>query len=743
MLRLARSAALVARAAAAPSSSLLRACAPTLSSATTIARRAGSSKAAAAAAAPNNAAAVASLSLPALPATQLRYITSADLQSKGDAAALQAVAVFLTEEELAALLSSAGEAAELSVEALVGAEASSSAPSLFAGAVTHGPSSGAWADFKAKAGETLWIYPSASSASAAGKKAAASKPAAATYPRVLLVGLGASASVKLSSYRSAAWKAISSFQSCSLSSRVGLLLPQPAVAERFFDSHLSAEIVAAVARVAALSNHSYWQKYLSKQTVDKKKKVAIAQIDLIDLAPPAGAADAKKGARVAPVSPASMTAALARRRAGIVLEDRATVIRHQSVIARAVCLAREFANERGDVATPAWMEQQARAVAARHPNQYKLTVLQDSDLDREGLQMIRAVGQAGKDKSRIIMLEYKGGEPIPATALPSAANAAGSKAKDAAAPAVPLAPITALVGKGVTFDTGGLLIKGRGNMEGMHLDKSGSCAVLAVMSALPDLGYRGHVVGVLALAENAIGSGAFKPLAILPSAAGSVEIIDTDAEGRLVLADALTYVQRVHRPARIIDLATLTGASVVALGEHRAALFSNDPDPANDAGLMTHSAAAAAAAAAASAVSAPGSAPASTLASELISAGNRTGERVWRLPIDDDHRDALKGTYADLKNCAVPRWGGASVAAAFLEKYIDKGAAWAHVDLAGPAMLSKPNEWQPEGGTGFGTQLVLEYLQQHERTAGEESAVEKIRQTLAQFKESDLGPQQE
>ena len=670
--------------------------------------------------------------------SHLRYLTSADLHSKGDAGALQAVAVFLTEEELAAVLSSAGEgASELALEALVGAD-SSAAPSLFAGAVTHPPSSGAWADFKAKAGETLWIYPAAS-----GKKAAAGKSAsasAATYPRVFLVGLGASASVKLSSYRSAAWKAISSFQSCSLSSRVGLLLPQPAVAERFFDSHLSAEIVAAVARVAALSNHS-WQKHLSKTTVDKKKKAPIAQIDLIDLTPPAGtAADAKKGARAAPVSPASMTAALARRRAGIVSEDRATVIRHQSVIARAVCLAREFANERGDIATPLWMEQQARAVATRHPNQYKLTVLQDADLDREGLQMIRAVGQAAKEKSRIIMLEYKGGEPIPATALPSAA---GSKSKDTAAtPALPLAPITALVGKGVTFDTGGLLIKGRGNMEGMHLDKSGSCAVLAVMSALPELGHRGHVVGVMALAENAIGSGAFKPLAILPSAAGSVEVIDTDAEGRLVLADAITYVQRVHRPARIIDLATLTGASVVALGEHRAALFSNDPDPAIDAGLMTHSAAAAAAAASAAAAAA-GSGPPSTLAAELVSAGNRVGERVWRMPIDDDHRDALKGVYTDLKNCAVPRWGGACVAAAFLEKYVDKGAAWAHVDLAGPAMLSKPNEWQPEGGTGFGTQLVLEYLQQHERTAGEESAVEKIRQTLAQFKESDLGPQQE
>ena len=179
-------------------------------------------------------------------------------------------------------------------------------------------------------------------------------------------------------------------------------------------------------------------------------------------------------------------------------------------------------------------------------------------------------------------------------------------------------------------------------MEGMHLDMSGSAAVLAVLSALPELGYKGHVVGVLALAENAIGSGAFKPLAILPSAAGSVEIIDTDAEGRLVLADAMTYVQRVHRPARLVDLATLTGASVVALGEGRAALFSNDPDPSEVASASTPS-------------SPPAAAP-STLSSDLLAAGQRVGERLWRMPIDDEHRAETKGTYSDIKNCAKTKY---------------------------------------------------------------------------------------
>jgi leucyl aminopeptidase len=256
----------------------------------------------------------------------------------------------------------------------------------------------------------------------------------------------------------------------------------------------------------------------------------------------------------------------------------------------------------------------------------------------------------------------------------------------------------------------------------MHIDMAGSAAVLAVMQALPQLGYAGNVVGVLALAENAVGPDSYKPLAVLPSAAGSVEVCDTDAEGRLVLADAITYVQRAHSPARLVDLATLTGASVVALGEGRAALFANDASGAADG-------------------SAGPAAATGTLAASLTAAGERVGERLWRMPIDAEHRDELKSAYADLRNCAPGRLGGACVAAAFLEKFVGPTVDWAHIDLAGPAMLSKAREWAPEGGTGFGAQLLLDWLTQQQRAESERDALEKFKDALGKVKQADMGQQ--
>jgi leucyl aminopeptidase len=432
--------------------------------------------------------------------------------SSSSSSSLQAVSFFLTSDALSLLRVGAtstekGDSGGTTVETILGGAECA----LFDGAAAFAPAS--FQDFKADAGECLWLYPTAAATS---KGAAKNK----TYPRILLVGLGRATSVTLASYRSASYKAISSFQALLLT-RVGLILPAPPLEQqqRFFDSHYQGEVVGNVARVATLSEH-YFRKYLSQKTIEAKKRKPIERIEIIDLQQRVAAGSSSKS-KASAASSASMS-------------DHSRIVSTHTAIARATLRARDWANERGDVANTEWMERQARSVAKA--GKLKITVLQDAELEKEGLHLIRAVGQAATHKARLVLLEYHG----------------HSDSK---------APPIALVGKGITFDTGGLLIKPRGGMEGMHIDKAGSAAVLGVMSAVSELGLKENIVGVLALAENAISHAAYKPLAILPSAAGSVEVSDTDAEGRLVLADALTYVQRTYRPDRIIDIATLTGAA--------------------------------------------------------------------------------------------------------------------------------------------------------------------------------------
>jgi len=206
--------------------------------------------------------------------------------------------------------------------------------------------------------------------------------------------------------------------------------------------------------------------------------------------------------------------------------------------------------------------------------------------------------------------------------------------------------------------------------------------VLGAFKAVATLGIKRNVVAVLAIAENAIGENAFKPHNIIRSHAGlTVEIKNTDAEGRLVLADALSYAQSRVKPHTIIDLATLTGACVVALGEYAAGLFSNN----------------------------------AALSSALGTAGSSVGERLWPLPIFPEHKEEIKAaSHADLQSTGAGRYGGSCTAAAFLENFIGVGGAsapaWAHLDIAGPAMYSKPRGYMNAGGTGFGVHAVAKYL---------------------------------
>lgn len=336
-------------------------------------------------------------------------------------------------------------------------------------------------------------------------------------------------------------------------------------------------------------------------------------------------------------------------------ETAADLIAEQRIIAEETLLARDLGNDRSDVVTPAFMEQMARQAVADLPG-LTINVLQQPDLLAQGLHMLHAVGQAATCAPRLVLLEYKGGPE-----------------ED---------PPIALVGKGVTFDTGGLNLKPTGFIEDMHMDMCGSAAVLCTMRAAARLKLKRNIVAVLPLAENAIGSAAVKPHAILKSYHGkTVEVNNTDAEGRLILADALSYVQEQYQPDTVIDTATLTGACVVALGEHAAGLFSNDE----------------------------------ALAASLLHSGDCTHERCWRMPILKEHREELKGTFSDSRSTGKGRYGGACTAAAFLEQFVQKHVKWAHIDIAGPASYSSKQTYMPKGATGFGVHLLVDFLKKTSR----------------------------
>ena len=325
--------------------------------------------------------------------------------------------------------------------------------------------------------------------------------------------------------------------------------------------------------------------------------------------------------------------------------------------AESLLFSREFGNERSEVLTTAAAAKVAAALAAAHPDVLKYRVLEMDELLAQGYNMITAVGQGAAVPPCIAVLEYNG--------FADTANAAAKGADE---------DFIAFVGKGVVFDTGGLNLKPTGFIESMHLDKCGAAAVIGAMRALALTRPAVKVVGVLALAENAIGSKAFKPYAILDSYIGSVQNMNTDAEGRLCLADALTFVQNEYKPTHVVNIATLTGACAIALGEHAAGLFSNSTD----------------------------------LSTALTAAGARHAERLWRMPILEEHHAETAGEDADYNSMGA-RTGGACSAAAFLEKYIQAGVQWAHLDIAGPGMGITARDWLPKNATGFGMQTLLQY----------------------------------
>ena len=280
----------------------------------------------------------------------------------------------------------------------------------------------------------------------------------------------------------------------------------------------------------------------------------------------------------------------------------------------------------------------------------KVRVMDDRWLEKQQFGAMLAVGQGSSAKPRLVTVEYA--------------------PKDAKKTVV-------FVGKGVTFDSGGINLKPSGSIETMKMDMSGAAAVAGTMLAVARLKPDIKVVGVMPLVENMPSGAAIRPGDIIRSYAGkTIEIGNTDAEGRLILIDAMAWAIKQYKPDTLIDLATLTGACVVALGEKIAGVFSKDPE----------------------------------LAATIVSCGEKTHERCWTLPLPEDYKELLKNDFADLNNVSSGRWGGAITAALFLSEFVGD-TRWAHIDIAGPAWTKKASDYYGAGGTGFGVRLLCDLLE--------------------------------
>jgi len=341
-------------------------------------------------------------------------------------------------------------------------------------------------------------------------------------------------------------------------------------------------------------------------------------------------------------------------------EDFKQITDQATVVCEATNLTRAWAHEPANVINPVTLADRVQELAKEVG--LKCTILDDKQLAEMGAGAIVAVGQGSSTPSRLIVLEYQ----------PRALSGAGG-AHEAGKEAQPVA----LVGKAITFDTGGYSIKTTLGMVGMKYDKCGAMAVIGTMVAASKLKLQTPIVGVLAASENMISNVSYRPNDILKTLSGkTVEIISTDAEGRLVLCDALAYTQQNFKPRVMIDLATLTGGVVTALGPTRAGLFSNRDEVAN----------------------------------ALFDAGEQTHERLWRLPLDEEYFEIIKSDDADMKNSAGAAKASPIVGGIFLKQFVNDETPWAHLDIAGVSDWDHEMPYCPKGASGFGVRLLVEYL---------------------------------
>jgi len=317
-------------------------------------------------------------------------------------------------------------------------------------------------------------------------------------------------------------------------------------------------------------------------------------------------------------------------------------------VVEGVSLTRELVTEPANIIYPETFVE--RVKASIKGSGLELEVLDRAAMEKLGMGALLGVAQGSVREARLLVLKWngggKGGQPV------------------------------AFVGKGVTFDTGGISIKPAAGMEAMKWDMGGAGAVAGAMKALALRKAKANVVGICGLVENMPGGNAQRPGDVVTTLSGqTVEVINTDAEGRLVLADAVTYVQRNFKPSTIIDLATLTGAILVSLGHEWAGLFSNNDE----------------------------------LAGKLLQAGDESGDKLWRMPLAEPFDRLIDSPIADMKNVG-PREGGSITAAQFIQRFIENGVKWAHVDMAGKAWSDKAAATYEKGATGYGVRLLDQYV---------------------------------
>lgn len=325
----------------------------------------------------------------------------------------------------------------------------------------------------------------------------------------------------------------------------------------------------------------------------------------------------------------------------------------QGCVIDGVFWARDLVNEPPNALYPDAYAKQIKEQLK--PLGVEVEILDEKKLKKLGMGALLAVGQGSDNPSRMVIMRWKG---------------------DKAANDAPLA----FVGKGVTFDTGGISLKPGQGMEEMKMDMGGSATVVGLFKALALRKAKVNVVGVVGLVENMPSARAYRPADIITSYSGkTIEVLNTDAEGRLVLADALSYVQDVYKPSLIIDLATLTGAMVVALGHEYCGTFSTDD----------------------------------ALWEQMDHAGKDTDEKLWRMPLDKVWKKEVEGTISDTKNMGNGREAGSCTAAGFLWHFVDEGTPWAHMDIAGTAWIKTDKDITPKYGTGFGVRLLERFVSQN------------------------------
>ena len=323
-----------------------------------------------------------------------------------------------------------------------------------------------------------------------------------------------------------------------------------------------------------------------------------------------------------------------------------------AIIASAVCDSRDLGNHPGNVTTPTRLANFAKEVGKK--GNMKVTVFDREEFTKMGMGSFAGVAQGTNEPPKFIIMEYYGGKKSEKPVL--------------------------LVGKGLTFDTGGVSLKPGLNMDQMKFDMCGSAVVFGVMNAIAELQPQMNVVAIVPSTHNMLGGSAYKPGDILTAYNGkTIEVLNTDAEGRLVLADALTFTEEKFKPSLIVDLATLTGAIIVALGSEYAGLWSNSEK----------------------------------LSKQLFSAGEQVEEKVWRMPLHENYNKLMNSKTADMQNINYVGGAGSTTAAQFLQRFIMNNTPWAHLDIAGMAFSKYAGALNSGGATGYGVRLLNKFIEEN------------------------------